>query len=354
MFANQAKKPVSFLKPFKTSNNLQKNNATTLKKGESLRDKIKNLNDEITLLTSYSTDTIYRLDYRTMKYDYVSPAIFKLLGFTPQEMKKINFRSLIVETKLVTDGLRTISSFEELEHKRKNGDVGKWQADYLIRTKNAEKIWVSDVSYPWFDETGKVIGSVGSLRDITDRVRIESQILSSFEQTSSIDSLTGLITKPSFFTSVDRELKRSKRSKNEVSIIIFDIDGLEQINSEIGTFIGDKAILRVSDALKSGLREIDIVARIFGGTFAVLLPETSINMAYFVAERIRNNVNNAEIKLAGDRPGIKFTVSAGVAATNFIENLSASDLYKLADIRIQHAKSLGKNQVAIEEILRLN
>ena len=131
--------------------------------------KIANMNNEIDLLTSYSSDTVYRLRYNSMTYEYVSPAIVRLLGFSPDEMKQINFRSLILETKMVSDGMKNVTSFNELEKARKKGNASKWQADYLMRTKNGRKIWVTDISFPWFDDEGNVIGSVGSLRDITDR-----------------------------------------------------------------------------------------------------------------------------------------------------------------------------------------
>lgn len=354
MFQNLRPKPVSFLKPQKKETSVKKLGYTK-KNSESYNQKIKNLEAEISLLTNYSTDTIYRLDYGTMKYDYISPAVEKLLGFNMQEMRRINFRSLILETRLVTDGLRTVASFDELEHKRKNGDVGKWQADYLISTKHGEKIWVSDVSYPWLDEvTGKVKGSVGSLRDITDRVRIENSVFFNFEQAGQLDTLTGLMSKQLFFNEIEKELKRIKRSKAEVALVIIDIDGLERINSEIGTFFGDKAIIRVTDTLQNSLRETDTIARITGGTFAALLPETSVRAAYLVAERIRHGIGEAEIKLSGDKQGLKFTVSCGVASTNFLENISATDLYKLADTRLFLAKSSGRNQLAIEEILSLH
>lgn len=344
-------KPIPHSKPQDVVPSKAKKEFFGVQNKSGLAQKNKELEEEIKLLTSYSTDTIYRLDYRNMKYDYISPAVTKLLGFSQQEIKRIHFRSLIVETKLVTDGLRTISSFDELEFKRKNGDVGKWQADYLMNTKSGEKIWVSDVSQPWFNDNGKVIGSVGSLRDISDRMRIEQQILFNFEKVNEIDSLTGLISKPTFFTDVEKEIKRGKRTKSSTSMVLFDIDGLDEINKEIGTFMGDKAILRVTDSLKNGLREIDTIARIAGGAFAALLPDTNVESAYNVANRIRQNVDNAEIKLAGDRPGLKFSVSAGVATTSFLENLEAADLYKIAEQRMFIAKSSGRNQVTIEEIL---
>jgi len=188
------KKPISFKKPIQNGAKKSLSSYEFLReKKQSLSTQINALREEVDLLTSYSSDTIYRLDYRTMKYNYISPAVTKLLGFAPQEMKRINFRSLIVETKLVTNGLKKVSSFEELEAKRKQGDVGKWNADYLIRTKSGDKIWVSDISFPWFDSSGKVIGSVGALRDITDRVKVEQKLIQIAEnsglKTFSVDEI---------------------------------------------------------------------------------------------------------------------------------------------------------------------
>src|SRR3989338_3825184 len=103
--------------------------AKNIRKALPIFSKISNMNEEIGLLTSYSSDTVYRLRYNSMTYEYVSPAIVRLLGFSPEEMKKINFRSLILETKIVNNnGMKSISSFEELEKSRKQGNVDKWQA----------------------------------------------------------------------------------------------------------------------------------------------------------------------------------------------------------------------------------
>jgi len=212
------RKPKIFTKPMKVST--QKNTVPTLKKlsnKQSPSDRIEELEQQISLLTSYSSDTVYRLNYKSMKYDYISPAVAKLLGFTPMEMQRINFRSLIEETKIVTDGLKKVKSYEEFEEIRRKGDVGIWQADYLIRQKSGEKIWVSDISHPWFDEKGSVIGSVGSLRNITDRVRVEQQILGDFENMSVTDPLTGLAGKSEFFSELEYEVKRAKRTSEEFS-----------------------------------------------------------------------------------------------------------------------------------------
>lgn len=134
------------------------------------------LKAELELLSTYSNDVIYRLRYDTMSYDYISPSVERLLGYTPAQMRKINFRNLILETRIVTDGLRPVTSYAGLEASRSKREVSKWQADYLIRAKDGHTLWVADVSYPWFDEKGAIIGSVGSLRDITERVEAEARL----------------------------------------------------------------------------------------------------------------------------------------------------------------------------------
>jgi diguanylate cyclase (GGDEF)-like protein/PAS domain S-box-containing protein len=340
------KKPNSFKKPNKIeTKNISKNSEFVKVRKASLNSQIKELQDEVKLLTSYSSDTIYRLDYRTMKYNYISPAISKLLGFTPLEMKRINFRSLIVETKLVTDGLKKISSFDDLEVQRIKGDVGKWNADYLIRTKSGDKIWVSDVSYPWFDESGKVIGSVGSLRDISERVKIENKIFSDLTKIKTTDALTGLPGKSNFFSSLDNEIKRSKRSGHEVSVAVIEVE----LNSEEAKF-SENILLHVSKLIQISLRETDFVAKMDSAQFAILMPDTNVNGAYYMADRIRDKILEEGISLGGDSAPVKCNISVGISNANAKDNLSATDLFKLADTRLYIAKNTGRNLVSIDEI----
>lgn len=312
---------------------------------------ISRMEEEIELLTSYSSDTVYRLRYENMKYDYISPAVVKLLSFSPEEMKKVNFRSLIVETKMVTDGMKTVESFEALEEKRKAGDVSKWQADYLIRTKDGRKIWISDVSYPWFDDAGKVIGSVGSLRDITDRVEAENEIKAELEKLGNTDALTNLPNRRVFFSEMDKELKRINRFDSEVSMLLVDIDHFKKINDSYGHDVGDMMLIEVSKIIDSCLRETDLLARLGGEEFGVLLPETSAQGAFWVAERIRTGVLKHELSIGSDKAPVNCSVSVGVASATAGEKKASSDLYKTADTRLYIAKNTGRNQVSIDEIL---
>jgi PAS domain-containing protein len=77
------------------------------------------LQSEIDLWNQYSTDAIYRLRYNTMKYDYISPSIVRLLGYSAEEVKTMNLRSLILETQMITGATEIIKSYSELEENRK-------------------------------------------------------------------------------------------------------------------------------------------------------------------------------------------------------------------------------------------
>jgi len=308
--------------------------------------------DENDLLSSYSSDTVYRLRYNDMCYDYISPSVTKLLGFTPEEIKKINFRSLISETRMVTDGLNTLSSFEELEKKRRHGDVGKWQADYLLRTKTGGSVWVSDISHSWLDKDGNIIGSVGSLRDISDRVLVEEKMRKKLEKLANTDSLTGISNRDVFFNELDKEIKRIQRSEEEAAILLIEIDNFRMINNKFGDSVSDEILVNVTKKIKSCLRETDLPARLDSYEFAVLLPDTPANGAYWVAERIRNSVFENECTVNGEKSSIRCSVSIGIASTSNGEEIYSSDLYKLADTRLYIAKHTGRNQVSIDEVLQ--
>ena len=309
------------------------------------------LKGEVDLLTSYSADTIYRLRYDSMTYDYVSPAITRLLGFTPLEIKKINFRALIIETRIVTNGMKTVESFDELERSRKMGDVNKWQADYLIRTKDGRKIWISDISYPWFDGSGYIIGSIGSLRDITDRIEVEEEVKDELERLAHTDPLTNLPNRREFFQRLEYELKRVQRSNGELSILIVDVDHFKRINEENGQDAGDAVLQQMSLVLKAALRDTDVAARLGGEEFGVFLPDTPLEGAYWVAERVRLAIAKHDFTYGADNRPIGVTVSVGASSASLQDNMTPTDLYKMADTRLYIAKNTGRNQVSIDEII---
>lgn len=311
--------------------------------------KINDLKSEIKLLTEYSTDVIYRLRYDTMQYDYISPSINKLIGMTPEQIKKASFRSLILDTKIVSDGMRSVQSFGSLEEVRKSGNVRKWQADYLMQRSDGQQIWVSDVSYPWFDSKGNVVGSVGVLRDITDRVNAEKFAQGELIRLANTDQLTGIANRRCFFDRLDEEMRRQKRTHGDFSVMLIDIDYFKKINDSFGHDAGDKVIQEVSRQIGLCLRETDLLARVGGEEFAAILTDTPLEGAYYVAERIRNSIAKNRIHYNG--VDITTTVSIGVAESSSEDGIDASRLYKMADTRLYIAKNTGRNQVSMDELV---
>jgi diguanylate cyclase (GGDEF)-like protein/PAS domain S-box-containing protein len=312
------------------------------------------LQDELALLTSYSTDTIYRLRYDTMQYDYVSPSVERLLGYSQIEIKAMNIRSLILETRIVGNALKPVASFNHLEEERKRGNVNKWQADYLMQAKDGSKIWVSDISYPWFDDKGAIIGSVGSLRDITERVEAETLAKEEIARMANTDMLTGLASRRLFFIRLEDELKRIKRSHEDLSLMVIDLDYFKNINNNYGQQLGDKVLQGVARIIGGCLRETDTGARTGGGEFGVILPDTPASGAYWVAERIRSSVAKETFALGEENHLFGCTVSIGIASARFDEHLDANTLYKTADQRLYIAKHTGRNQVSMDELVEMH
>ncbi len=312
------------------------------------------LRDELQLLTTYSTDTIYRLRYDSMEYDYVSPSVLRLLGYTQEEFCALSIRNLIVETRIVSNAMKTLDSFTHFEEMRKRGETSKWQADYLMKTKDGRKIWVADISYPWIDDSGVIIGSVGSLRDITERVQAETEAKEEIARLVSTDQLTGLSSRHHFFGKLEDELKRIKRSREDLSVLLIDMDYFKNINNNYGQHVGDKVLQGVGRIITQCLRETDTGARVGGEEFGVILPETPASGAYWVAERIRSCVAKETFALGEENHLFGCTVSIGIASGRFDQNLDANMLFKIADQRLYIAKHTGRNQVSMDELAEVH
>ncbi|MHB1688884.1 MAG: PAS domain S-box protein [Ignavibacteriaceae bacterium] len=116
-------------------------------------------------------DALYRLKYDAMKYDYISPAVQILTGYTAEEINSIGFLSIVKEVETTGE-----TSLKTLIENRKKDITNEYRADYLIQTKLGELKWLGDHSFPWRDDSGNIIGSVGILTDITERKKAEEQI----------------------------------------------------------------------------------------------------------------------------------------------------------------------------------
>jgi diguanylate cyclase (GGDEF)-like protein/PAS domain S-box-containing protein len=311
------------------------------------------LKHETELLAGYATDVVYRLRYNTMRYDYISPAAERLLGFTPAELMNMNFRSLILETRLVSEGMRAVASFDALEHNRKTGNTLKWQADYRVRTKDGRTIWVADVSYPWFDENGAMIGSIGSMRDITERVIAQNALHQALLASQHNDYETGLPNRHQFFERLDAELKRQLRSRTEVAVMVIASENLKDVQQQHGIGAANNLMRHIAAAIRKGLREVDVLARLEDDAFGVMLPDTSMQGAFWVGERIREQLLSADCRAANGSI-LNTNVVIGISGSRFDEKHSASDLYKMAQSRLFIARHSTTSPICSDSVVSLH
>jgi diguanylate cyclase (GGDEF)-like protein len=159
---------------------------------------------------------------------------------------------------------------------------------------------------------------------------------------STIDNLTGLFNRTFFFAAVEREIARSARSGRGFCLLMMDLDELKQINDRHGHFFGDRVLRGVGEVIRSGGRRIDTAARYGGDEFVVLLPETDPTGAYVLAEKIRSEVADLRVDVAGT--AIQPSISVGVVS--YPEDGRTSDeLMIAADTSMYRSKRSGKNRV---------
>ena len=167
-----------------------------------------------------------------------------------------------------------------------------------------------------------------------------------------VDVLTSLLSRRHFMRMAERELNRSARYKAEMSVLMIDIDNFKAVNDTYGHEAGDRVLKRLGEILRSTLRDVDFAGRLGGEEFAVVLPQTSVLMAFEVAERICRTVEHAEIALARGLP-LHISISIGVSSLHGPE-MNLDTLLARADRALYEAKHEGRNQVSVFEIVPEN
>jgi diguanylate cyclase (GGDEF)-like protein len=162
------------------------------------------------------------------------------------------------------------------------------------------------------------------------------------------DSLTGLYNQRYFHDFFDRELQRSARYSSDFAFMMLDIDDFKLINDNYGHQAGDKMLQAIATTTLNTVRNTDLVARYGGEEFALILPETTPDVARATAERLRRSIAQMSITWKGTQ--IFVTASIGLAFyADSNNNLSKQQLIAIADAALYRAKKQGKNKVALPE-----
>ena len=157
------------------------------------------------------------------------------------------------------------------------------------------------------------------------------------------DSLTGLNNRRRLTEAIEEAYGKTKRYGNPAAVIMLDVDHFKTVNDLHGHDVGDEALRAIAKALQGELRDCDIAGRLGGEEFLVLLPETSLEGAAVLAERLRISIEDLRIPVA-ENASLSLTASFGVSAIH-PEDTSHEDVLKRADKALYLAKQSGRNQV---------
>ncbi|HYD71198.1 diguanylate cyclase [Azospirillum sp.] len=180
------------------------------------------------------------------------------------------------------------------------------------------------------------------IRDITERKRFENEL----RHLATTDPLTGLANRRQFLAAAERELVRVRRYDRPATVLMFDIDHFKRINDTHGHAAGDEALRHVAAVCRDLLRETDIVGRLGGEEFGILLPETDVPSAREAAERLRLALARAEIPRP-DGGTLRLTASIGIAAC-MPGDAGIEQALSRADDALYHAKANGRNRVEVK------
>jgi len=180
---------------------------------------------------------------------------------------------------------------------------------------------------------------------IVENERAEEQIRelnNQLERLAMSDELTGLANRRAFLSRGEEEIKMARRYPAPLSLLMLDIDRFKNINDTYGHHIGDRVLQLVARTMQSLIREVDKLGRLGGEEFAILLPNTSVEEAGTLAERLRLAIEQQTLNSEGHSIGV--TISIGVAALA-PPLTDLDDLLRAADSALYLAKAEGRNRV---------
>lgn len=211
----------------------------------------------------------------------------------------------------------------------------------VARGKLVGALFLSDKvnGHPFTQEDENLV--VGLAADAAIAIE-NAQLFGEVQQLAITDELTGLYNRRHFFELAEREFDRARRYGRPLATIMLDVDHFKQVNDTYGHAVGDQVLRALAKRCRENVRDVDLLARYGGEEFIVLLPESTLEGAYEVAQRLCGCV--AEVPLESGRGSLTVTISVGVAAITQ-DCVDLETLLNRADAALYAAKRSGRNRV---------
>ncbi|GAA0701918.1 hypothetical protein GCM10009104_33990 [Marinobacterium maritimum] len=263
---------------------------------------------------------------------YINAATCRLTGFNAEKLYSGNIHQL----------LHSHEGKDELSFKQcpifsaaLQGQT--YEGDELFRTRTGDLLPVVVTSRPMI-ENGSITGVVTVFRDISERKENERKL----ELLATTDPLTGLCNRRAFIERLHKEQRLSQRLQHESALMMIDFDHFKQINDQYGHQAGDDVLQHFAHMATGCLRETDLLGRLGGEEFALLLPGTDLEGALHLAERIRACLEQHPTRTEDLQ--IPMTLSIGLTLLHNDDRDTSAALSR-ADKALYQAKSRGRNRV---------
>jgi diguanylate cyclase (GGDEF)-like protein/PAS domain S-box-containing protein len=297
---------------------------------------------QLETLLACSADAIITTDLHG-RITYFSPGAQEMFGFAPADVLGHAVSEFYV------GGEREARRVQR--HLDEEGKVRNYEA--WFKSSAGEPLPTSLSASTWTDRAGRVLGTLGILKDMTVEKRLERKLSHTIEMLQEAnenlgrlaltDSLSGLKNQRFFHRKLEEELLRSARTRRPVTLLLIDIDKFKRFNDSYGHQVGDRVISELGGTILASIRKIDHGCRYGGEEFTVILPETTPENGAVVARRIASAFASSPAwsELGLDPP----TLSVGLAAHEG-ETVDGDALVKRADDAMYSVKRKGGNGIA--------
>ncbi|MFN8400414.1 MAG: diguanylate cyclase [Anaerolineales bacterium] len=284
--------------------------------------------------------------------EYVNPFFSQLTGYQINEVIGKNPR-------IIQSDNTSPETYTEMWKTIQSGKV--WRGELLNKKKNGESYWEVEMIAPVIDSEGAIVNYIAIKEDVTAQKESDAKLREAYgrleEQMKEIqglqdelreqairDPLTGLHNRHYLKEVLGRELSRAMRERYVISFMLLDIDHFKLVNDTYGHAAGDAVLKELADYLAEFTRTGDIVCRYGGEEFLVAFPNTKERDAFFIADRLRQSIQESPFYVKHD--AISITISAGISEFPTHGQYEALIL-EATDKALYHAKNNGRNQVIL-------
>lgn len=306
-----------------------------------------------TLLTGITAHVMMTRSDPEGKIQEVNEPMLAATGYTKDELVGQDHR-------IINSGLERPELFADMWKTLNQGDI--WRGTFRNKTKSGDLLWLTATIIPFRNEWGVISSYVSLYSDITQAIRLSQEIekeknarvaLESLNQKLksevTIDPLTGTANRRGLEEFVQEINAQADLAEMSLAVLMIDIDHFKEVNDTWGHAVGDSVLKALSHAWAESIRSSDLLVRLGGEEFALILPKTSLANAKRIAEKLRALTVQTSITVEQTPDPLNVTVSVGVAYSTHFYDQTIDTLLSQADEALYTAKADGRNRVVTHQ-----